>query len=352
MSAVAAGLGGFMPVVLIPRGLAFMVNRSVVDTSEQIRLIRQYDQIWMLVQQHFLYRVRLQNWARWRHRFDAQLTSPEAMRIACDAMLGSLNDPYTYYRDASATTERQQEDDETNVVDYKFVAKNVGYIRLKTFCSKNCVGEMRNGMQQLHGARAIVMDLRDNKGGSVEDAFTIFSMFVKSGKFASLTGIDGKAVIKERLSVSKTKLLDKKGHSTKIRSREKNLSRARPLLVLVDGKTRSAAEMLAGALRDSAGAKIIGTKTYGKGVIQRVWEFDNNTSVKITSAAYKLPSGATIHGVGIKPAIKIASVNADKPLQLATRLLREPHAVKKSRVQTYVKTPAGFATEHDQNLNR
>jgi C-terminal peptidase prc len=196
------------------------------------------------------------------------------------------------------------------------------------------------------------MDLRDNKGGSVEDAFSIFSMFVKTGKFASMTGIDGKTVIKERLSVSKTKLLDKNGHSTKIRSREKNLSRARPLLVLVDGKTRSAAEMLAGALRDSAGAKIIGTKTYGKGVIQRVWEFDNNTSVKITSGAYKLPSGATIHGVGIKPAIKIASVNTDRPIQLATRLLREVHAAKKQRAQTGLKGSRSFATEHDQNLNR
>lgn len=351
ISTQAAGLGGFLPFVLVPRSSAFMINRTSLPASDQLKLIREYDQIWTLVQKHFLYRNRLQNWVRWRHHFDSELTSPEAMRIACDAMLGSLNDPYTYYRDASATIERNQEDSETNVVDYKFVAKNVGYIRLKTFGSKNCVGEMRNGMQQLQGAHAIVMDLRDNKGGSVEDAFSIFSMFVKSGKFASMTGIDGKAVVKERLSVSKTKLLDKKGRSTKVRSREKNLSGARPLLVLVDGKTRSAAEMLAGALRDSAGARIIGTKTYGKGVIQRVWEFDNKTSVKITSAAYKLPSGATIHGVGIKPAIKIASVNTDKPLQLATRLLRNAHNAKKVR-QANLKTSSGNATERDQLLNR
>ncbi|RTL41794.1 MAG: hypothetical protein EKK48_12815 [Candidatus Melainabacteria bacterium] len=329
ISAAAAGLGGFMPVVLIPRSGAFVIDSGAVDYVQQSKYIRHYDQIWQLVQRHFLYRNRLHNWGRWRHRFDEQLTSSEAMRAACDAMLASLNDPYTYYRDVSATSERQQEDLETNVVNYKFVSKNVGYIRLKTFCSKNCVGEMRNGMQQLHGARAIVMDLRDNKGGSVEDAFSIFSMFVRTGKFASMTGIDGKNVIKERLSVGKTKLFDKKGRSTKIRSREQNLSRARPLLVLVDGKTKSAAEMLAGALRDSAGAKIIGTKTYGKGVIQRVWEFDDQTSVKITSAAYKLPSGATIHGVGIKPAIKVAASNSDKQLQLATRLLRGTHNGRK-----------------------
>ena len=181
---------------------------------------------------------------------------------------------------------------------------------------------MRNGLQQLKGARAIVVDLRDNKGGSIEDAFRIFSMFVKSGQFASMTGIDQKAVVKERLTVSKTRLLDRRGASTKTQSRERNLSKARPLFILVDGRTKSAAEMLAGALRDSAGAKLIGTQTYGKGVIQRVWEFENSTSVKVTSAAYKLPSGATIHGVGIKPAIKVLSGKSDKQLQLATRLLR------------------------------
>lgn len=329
--ALAAGFGGFLPTVLLPRTDCLMINRVPGEISQQqARFIHEYDQIWQLVQNHFLYRNRLGEWSRWRHHFDSSLTSAEAMEAACNQMLGSLNDPYTYYRDASATSRRDSEDLERNVVDYRFVGKNVGYIRLKTFCSKNCVGEMRNGMQQLKGARAIVVDLRDNKGGSIDDAFRIFSMFVQRGKFASMTGVDGKAIVKERLTVSKTKLLDKKGKSTTSHSREKNLSKARPLLILVDGKTKSAAEMLAGALRDSAGAKLIGTTTYGKGVIQRVWEFDNHTSVKITSAAYKLPSGATIHGVGIKPAIKVASGKQDKQLQLATRLLRTSPLVKKT----------------------
>ncbi|CAN5666521.1 hypothetical protein BH10CYA1_BH10CYA1_41660 [soil metagenome] len=318
LPAPGANLGGFVPG-LIPRFGALMMTGST--NAPQAKYERQYEQIWVLVQNNFLYRNRLHNWSRWRHRYDGQLTSAQAMQVAVDRMLSSLNDPYTYYRDASATSLRNQEDLETNVVDYRIVGKNVGYIRLKTFSSKSCVDEMRNGMQQLKGARAIVVDLRDNKGGSVDDAFRIFSMFVKSGQFTSMTGIDKKAVVKERLTVSKTKLLDRRGASTKTQSRERNLSKARPLFILVDGRTKSAAEMLAGALRDSAGAKLIGTQTYGKGVIQRVWEFDNNTSVKVTAAAYKLPCGATIHGVGIKPAIKVLPGKSDKQLQLATRLL-------------------------------
>lgn len=257
------------------------------------------------------------------------------MQSSVNAMLGSLNDPYTYYRNFNATTERNQEGVETNVVDYRMLNKKIGYIKLKTFSSRNCVPEMRNGMTQLRGAKAIVMDLRDNKGGSIDDAFRIFSMFVKSGSFASMTGIDRKKIVRENWTVSKTKLVDKKGDkrgtSVSKQKREKNLSKARPLYVLVDGQTRSAAEMLAGALRDSAGAKLIGTRTYGKGVIQRVWEFDDNTSVKITSAAYKLPSGATVHGVGIKPAIKVSSGKSDKQLQLATRLLKANQVLLKTR---------------------
>lgn len=343
LPAPSANLGGFVPI-LMPRFGAMMINPS--SNAAQAKFVRQYDTIWMLVQNNFLYRNRLHNWSRWRHRFDSQLTSAQAMQAAVDAMLGSLNDPYTYYRDVSATSLRNQEDLETNVVDYRIVGKNVGYIRLKTFSSKSCVDEMRYGMQQLKGAKAIVVDLRDNKGGSVDDAFRIFSMFVKSGQFTSMTGIDRKAIVKERLTVSKTKLLDKRGASTKTQSRERNLSKARPLFILVDGRTKSAAEMLAGALRDSAGAKLIGTQTFGKGVIQRVWEFDNSTSVKITSAAYKLPSGATIHGVGIKPAIKVLSGKSDKQLQLATRLLRgdkkHPLAFKSGQA----KSQAANAKDH------
>jgi C-terminal processing protease CtpA/Prc len=323
--APSANLGGFT-TSLRPLVGALTIGRTPVDSQQQSKFIKEYDEIWELIQNNFLYRNRLHNWSRWRHKFDDQLISPQAMQIAVDTMLGSLNDPYTYYRNANATTQRNQEDVETNVVDYRMVDQNVGYIRLKTFCSKNCVGEMRFALQQLKGAKAIVMDLRDNKGGSIEDAFRIFSMFVKSGRFASMTGIDQKNIVKERLTVSKTKLLDRRGASVSSKSRERNISKARPLLILVDGRTKSAAEMLAGALRDSAGAKLIGTKTYGKGVIQRVWEFDNNTSIKVTSAAFLLPSGATIHGVGIKPAIKVSSGKSDRQLQLATRLLRANRA--------------------------
>jgi C-terminal processing protease CtpA/Prc len=342
-TATSANIAGFAPI-MPPFVGVLTVNRPIVDAREQAKFIRQYDEIWRLVQNSFLYRNRLRNWSRWRHRFDYQLTSPQAMQTAVDTMLGSLHDPYTYYRNASATTTRNLEDSETKVVDYRMINQKVGYIKLKTFCSKNCVGEMRNGMQQLQGAESIVMDLRDNKGGSIDDAFRIFSMFVKSGRFVSMTGIDKKAVVKERLTVSKTKLVDSRGNrrgtsTISSQSREPNMSKARPLMILVDGRTKSAAEMLAGALRDSAGAKLIGTKTYGKGVIQRVWQFDNNTSIKVTSAAYLLPSGATIHGVGIKPAIKVLSGKSDKQLQLATRLLRanQAHRAKSNSQHSQLK---------------
>ena len=132
---------------------------------------KEYDDIWVLVQRYFLYRGRLANWSKWRHHFDGQLSTAGAFEKAVDEMLDSLHDPYTFYRNYDATAQRDAEDRETHVVDYRMLDRSIGYVRLKTFCSTHCVDEMRSALTQLRSARGIILDLRDNRGGSIEDAF-------------------------------------------------------------------------------------------------------------------------------------------------------------------------------------
>ena len=78
-----------------------------------------------------------------------------------------------------------------------------------------------------------------------------------------------------------------------------------PLAVLVDHGTASAAEIVAGAVKDTKAGKLFGVKTFGKGSVQGVYRIDNDTAVKITTARYYTPSGVSIHNVGIEPDVKI-----------------------------------------------
>jgi len=95
----------------------------------------------------------------------------------------------------------------------------------------------------------------------------------------------------------------------------------------VNADTKSAAEMLAGALRDDRHALLVGARTFGKGVVQRVWDFDNGTSVKITSARFYLPGGSMIHGVGITPDRIVAravpsTTETDEQIRAGARVLQ------------------------------
>ena len=115
--------------------------------------------------------------------------------------------------------------------------------------------------------------------------------------------------------------------------REANQIGGKPMVVLIDGTTKSAAEMLAGALRDNKRALLVGGKTFGKGIIQRIWQFDQGTSIKITAARYFLPNGSSIHGVGLKPDVTVnQGQTGDRQLVVALRKLSvlQPDMLKRT----------------------
>jgi carboxyl-terminal processing protease len=278
------------------------------------------------VGRYFLYRERLGAWDLWKHHYDGRLTSEEATQAAIHDMVSSLRDDYTYYRDTDATTERRQEEDAHDVVASKMLPGNIGYLHLSMFNSKDCVDEATEALQQLSTARSYIIDLRGNKGGAINNAYHFFALLMPKGQFVHMDGLpDGKREI-EDLSLNANCAVTKKCGTIASSYREPNLTGSKPMIVLVDGTTKSAAEMVAGSLRDNDRALLVGTRTFGKGVIQRVWEFDDGTSIKITAARYFLPSGENPHGVGLKPNILVANKRAhdDSQLQAAILLLSNP----------------------------
>lgn len=181
----------------------------------------------------------------------------------------------------------------------------IAYIRIGEFSLKTAVefADVINELLQ-EKPKGIVLDLRDNGGGEVNAAVEVARVFVPSGPIVHVVSADGKTDTKNATGAQ----LDL------------------PLVVLVNGNTASASEILAGALKDSGVATLVGTQTFGKGIVQGVYMYQDGTAMKITEAKYLTPNRNDINGVGIKPDVIVelpADAVNDVQLERAVQILRE-----------------------------
>ncbi len=163
---------------------------------------------------------------------------------------------------------------------YGLVEPHVGYIQLTGFI-ENSARDMRRAVIDLknQGATSLVIDLRSNGGGSMPEAIDIVSMFVPKGTEV----LSQKGRMKQMNSVSKTRF--------------EPLDLKMPLCILVDENTASASEIVSGSLQDLDRAVIIGTRTYGKGLVQVIRPLPYNGSLKVTTSRYYIPSGRCVQAI-------------------------------------------------------
>lgn len=158
----------------------------------------------------------------------------------------------------------------------------VGYVALSTFGPRTAHVEMNEAIRKAkrRKAKGIVFDLRGNGGGLVTEAQLIASMFIAEGPIVTTRG---RAVPERTLEAVGQPVAGKL-----------------PTVVLVDGGTASASEIVAGALQDTKRAKLVGVSTFGKGVFQEILPLDNGGALDITVGQYFLPSGRNLGGTGTK----------------------------------------------------
>ena len=185
----------------------------------------------------------------------------------------------------------------------------VGYVSLSAFAdgAGQQVGRALADLQK-RGAQRLIFDLRDNGGGLVDEATRVAGDFLPAGKVVVTT---------QGLHTPKAVLRAIGGKPTRL-----------PLVVLVNGNTASASEIVTGALQDYRRATIIGTKTFGKGVVQTVLPLAGGASLKITIASYLTPLGRNINHKGIVPTIVVAQSpksRVDQALQRALRFIAVGH---------------------------
>jgi carboxyl-terminal processing protease len=158
--------------------------------------------------------------------------------------------------------------------------RKIGYINLNQF-TEGCARSVRNALIDLkqQGAEALVFDLRGNGGGSEMEAVDIVSLWVPKDEMV----VENRGKVRQVNRVYKTRL--------------EPIDTVMPMVVLVNDETASASEITAGALQDLDRAVIIGTRTYGKGLVQVPMDLPYNTNVKITTSKYYIPSGRCIQAV-------------------------------------------------------
>lgn len=215
-----------------------------------------------------------------------KIRGPEGSKIVLTLMRGQEVQDYTLTRSNI----------QIKTVAGKMLENNVGYIRLSMF-NENTGNEFIRKLQELEkqGMKALVLDLRDNPGGLLNESVKVASQFVPKGPVVSVVTRDGQ----------------RETHSSNLETTKY------PVVILVNGGSASASEIVAGAAQDTGVGTLVGTKTYGKGSVQTVVRLDEGSAIKLTIAKYLTPKDRSINGVGIDPDIVVELPESrDKDVQL------------------------------------
>ena len=176
-------------------------------------------------------------------------------------------------------------------VEAEALTKDIGYIRIISFISSSTPIEFIEALNKLDDTKALILDLRGNTGGLFQNALFVANIFLDRGDIVRVIG--------------------RNGHNSAYVAENKDYVYDKPLAVLVDGESASASEIVSAALKDNNRALIIGTKTYGKGVVQKVYSMPNNMGLNLTIARYLTPSGRDINKKGIEPNYRVEITKAD-----------------------------------------
>jgi len=179
------------------------------------------------------------------------------------------------------------------------VEGDVGYLRISKFSEKT-FDDLAAGMAAIkkelgpNGVSGYVVDLRNNPGGLLTQAVAVSDAFLDKGEIVSTRGRDQK-------------------NADRYNAQLGDLADGKPVVVLVNGGSASASEIVAGALQDHRRGIVVGEKTFGKGSVQTIMPLSSKGAIRLTTARYYTPSGRSIQALGVEPDIVVEQVKLDKP---------------------------------------
>ena len=176
-------------------------------------------------------------------------------------------------------------------VEFKMLDDDIAYIQILTFISNDVVSETFDAMAKTSSSKGIILDLRGNTGGLLPAAVSIANVFIEKGTIVSI--------------------VDRNGLQSTIDAKFSPVKIKKPLVVLTDGATASASEILSGALKDYQLATLVGKKTFGEAMIQKIYPLANHMGMNLTIGKYLTPNGTDINKLGIEPNYEVEFTKKD-----------------------------------------
>ena len=201
------------------------------------------------------------------------------------------------------TAEVTRDTIEVRTVEYRMLEDGIGYVQITQFDTVT-YKQFENALTELQaqGAKGFVFDVRNNPGGNLDTVCNMLDLILPEGTIVYTEDKDGK---KETHSSDEEHKLDK------------------PMAVLVNGNSASASEIFAGAIKDYGVGTIVGTTTYGKGIVQQLFSLGDGSCLKLTISEYFTPKGKSIHGKGVEPDVEVKYEKADNQLDRACEVVRD-----------------------------
>ena len=212
-----------------------------------------------------------------------KLRGPENSKVKIGIMRKGLTQPKDYVISRAIINIKS--------VKYRSYEGNIGYVRVASF-QERTAEDVKKGLAELEKkgpVGGLVIDVRNNPGGLLDQAVKVSDVFLKSGTIVSIMG--------------RAKNLE-----SKFAARDDGSEPSCPIVILVNEGSASAAEILAGALQDNGKAIVLGTQSFGKGSVQTVIPFEDGSALKLTTARYYTPKGKSIQAEGITPDITVAHI--------------------------------------------
>ena len=175
----------------------------------------------------------------------------------------------------------KREEIKVKAVEYKKLPNDIGYIRISSFIGADTPKEFIVALKWIIDSKALILDLRGNSGGLFQNAVLISNLFLKKGTIVQVIARNGKKNVYS--------------------AQDDGCIYDNPIVVLIDESCASAGEIFSSALQENNRATLIGTKTYGKGLVQKIYSMPNKSGMNLTIAKYLTPLGKDINERGIKP---------------------------------------------------
>jgi len=219
-------------------------------------------------------------------------------------------------------------------VKYKLYDDHLGYIRLSSF-QQNTASDLkailREIAQKAGPLKGLLLDMRNNPGGLLDQAIKVSDEFLKSGVIVSTRG-------RSRF------------YQSRARARNSGEEPDYPVVILVNEGTASAAEIVTGALQDNRRALVLGTRTFGKGSVQAIFPLDDGSAIKLTTAKYYTPNGRVVHEEGITPDVPVGKSQGFREKDLNHIRTADPEDLADLRKKTKSRNSKDIEVENEAQL--